>query len=87
VSGRVVIVEKSIFALPLLWKFAPNVLPQPHQNLTVKLATDDLTKGYEFLVDNSLHVEKNDHYGLDIVANRAFFGHGELANFTTMIAA
>jgi hypothetical protein len=62
-------VEKSIFALPLVWKFAPNALSQPLQNITVKLAADDSTKGYEFLVNSSLDVEKNDHHGLDIVAN------------------
>jgi hypothetical protein len=49
--------EKTILALPLVWRFAPNVLPQPLQSLTVKSAIDDLTKGYEFLVDNSLDVE------------------------------
>jgi len=57
VSGRVVMVEKPI-VLPLVWTFAPNTLPQPLQNLTVKLAIDGLTRGYEFLVDNALHVEK-----------------------------
>ena len=57
-SGRVVIVHKPIVFLPIVWKFAPNALPQPLQNLTVKLAIDGLTRGYEFLVDNTLDVEK-----------------------------
>jgi hypothetical protein len=51
-------VEKLIVVLPLVWTFAPNALPQPLQNLTVKLSIDGLTRGYEFLVDNSLDVEK-----------------------------
>jgi len=51
-------VEKPIVVLPLLWTFVPNALPQPLQNLTVKLAIDGMTKGYEFLVDSSLHVER-----------------------------
>ena len=55
-SGRVVIVEKPAVFLPLVWKFAPNALPQPLQNLSVKLAIDGLTRGYEFLVANALDV-------------------------------
>jgi len=59
-------VEKPIVFLPLVWTFAPNAFPQPLQNLTVKLAIYNLTRGYEFLVDNALNVEKNDQYGLDV---------------------
>jgi hypothetical protein len=66
-------VEKPIVFLPLVWTFTPNALPQPLQNLTVKLAIDSLTRGYEFLVDNALDVEKNDQHGLDIAANLAHF--------------
>jgi hypothetical protein len=51
-------VEKPTVVLPLVWTFAPNALPHPLQNITVKLAIDGLTRGYEFLVDNSLDVEK-----------------------------
>jgi hypothetical protein len=58
VSGRVVMVEKSIVVLPLVWTFAPNAVRQPLQNFTVKLSIDGLTRGYEFLVDRSLDVEK-----------------------------
>jgi len=58
VIGRVVMVEKPIVVLPLVWTFAPNALPQPLQNLTVKLAIDGLTRGYEFLVDSALNVKK-----------------------------
>jgi hypothetical protein len=47
----------------------PNAVPQQLQNLTVKLAIDGLTRGYKFLMDNSLDVEKNDQHGLDIAAN------------------
>jgi hypothetical protein len=61
-------VEKPI-VLPLVWKFAPNALPQQLQNITVKLAIDGLTRGYEFPVDNSLDVEENDQHVLDIAAN------------------
>ena len=57
-SRRIVMVEKPIVFLPLLWTFAPNALPQLLQNLTVKLAIDSLTRGYEFLVDSALNVEK-----------------------------
>jgi len=49
---------KPNFFLPLVWTFAPNALPQPLQNLTLILAIDGLTSGYEFLVDNALDVEK-----------------------------
>jgi hypothetical protein len=62
-------VEKPIVVLPLVWTFAPNALPQPLQNLTVKLAIDGLTRGYEFLVDIALDVEKNDQHGLHITVN------------------
>jgi hypothetical protein len=55
-------VEKPIVVVPLVWTFAPNALPQLLQNLTVKLAIDSLTRGYEFLVDNSLDVKKNDQH-------------------------
>ena len=58
-------VEEPI-VLPLVWRFATNSLPQPLQNLTVNIASDCLTRGYEFLVDN---VEKNDQHGLNIAAN------------------
>jgi len=61
-------VEKPIVVLPLVWRFAPNALPQPLQNLTVKLAIDDLTRRYEFLMGNSLDVEKKDQHRLDISA-------------------
>jgi hypothetical protein len=47
-----------ICCLPLVWTFALNALPYPLQNLTVKLAIDGLTGGYEFLLDNSLDVKK-----------------------------
>ena len=57
-SGRVVMVEKPIVVLPRFWTFAPNALPQLLQNLTVKLAIDSLTRGYEFLVDSALNVKK-----------------------------
>jgi hypothetical protein len=58
VSGGVVMVDKPIVVLPLVWTFASNALPQPLQNLIVKLATDGLTREYEFLVDNSLDIGK-----------------------------
>ena len=57
-SGHVVMVEKLIVFLPLVWTFVLNALPQPLQNFTVKLAIDGLTRGYEFLVDDALDVEK-----------------------------
>jgi hypothetical protein len=66
-------VEKPIYFLPLVWRFAPNALPQPLQNLTVNLAIDGLTRGYQFLVDSALDVEKNDQHGLDIAANLTRF--------------
>ena len=72
-SGRIVLVEKLIVFLPLVWTVAPNVLPQPLNNLTVKLAIDGLTREYEFLVDNALNVKKDDQHGLDIAANLTHF--------------
>ena len=81
-------VEKPI-VLPLVWKFASNALPHPLQRLTVKLAIDGLTRGYEFHVDNSLDVEKNDQHGLDIAANltRFFSAAVNLATSTSTTAA
>jgi hypothetical protein len=58
VNRRVVVVEKPIVFLLLVWMFALNALPHPLQNLTVKLAIYSLTRGYEFLVDNALDVKK-----------------------------
>jgi len=58
VSGRVVMVEKPIVFLPLVSMVVLNALPQPLQNLTVKLSIDRLTRGYEFLVYNALNVKK-----------------------------
>ena len=72
-SGRVVMVEKPIVVLPLVWTFAPNTFPQPLQNLTVKLAIDGLTRGYECLVDSALDVGKINQHGLDIAANLTCF--------------
>jgi hypothetical protein len=50
-----------------------DALPQLLQNLTVKLAIDSLTRGYKFLVDSALDVEKNDQHGLDIAAKLTHF--------------
>jgi hypothetical protein len=66
-------VENPIVVLPLVWTFVPNALPQQLQNLTVKLAIDGLTRGYEFLMDISLDVKKYDQHGLDIAANLTRF--------------
>jgi hypothetical protein len=75
-------VEKSVVFLPLVWTFAPNDLPQPLQNLTVKLAIDGLTRRYKFLVVQCLGCRKNNQHGLDIAANlTCFFGHGEFGDF------
>jgi hypothetical protein len=60
-------VEIPIVVLPLIWMFAMNVVPHPLQNLTVKLAIDSLTTGYEFLVDNSLDVEKTTNMDLTLL--------------------
>jgi len=73
VSGHVVMVEKLIVFLPLVWMFVPNALPHLLQNLTVLLAIDGVTRGYKFLVDNALDVEKNDQHGLDIAVNLTCF--------------
>jgi hypothetical protein len=66
-------VEKPIVFLPLVWTFAPNPLPHPLQNLTVKLAIDGLTRGYEFLVDMPWMSEKIDEVGLDIAVDLTRF--------------
>ena len=66
-------VEKPIVVLPLVWMLELNALPQLLQNLTVKLAIDDLTRGYKFLVDSAFDVRKNDQHGLDIAANLMCF--------------
>jgi hypothetical protein len=50
--------------------FAPHALPQPLQNLIVKLAIDGLTRGYEFLVDIMPWMSKKKaEHGLDIAVN------------------
>jgi len=66
-------VEQPIVFVPLVWTFVPTALPQPLQNLTVKLAIDSLIRGYKFLVDNALDVAKNDQQGFDIPANLTRF--------------
>jgi hypothetical protein len=60
-------IEKPIVVLPLVWMFVPNALPQLLQNLTVKLAIDGLTRGYEFLVDSSLEVKKTINMDLTLL--------------------
>jgi hypothetical protein len=50
--------EKPIVFLPLVWMFVASALPQLLKNITVKLAIDGLSKGYKFLVDSALDVEK-----------------------------
>ena len=57
-SWRLVMVEKPIVVLPFVWTFVTNVLLQPRQNLTVKLAIDGLIRGYDILVDDALDVGK-----------------------------
>ena len=66
-SGRVVMVEKPIDFLPLVWTFARNALPQPLQNLTVILVIDGLTRAYKFLVDSALDVEKTINMDLTLL--------------------
>jgi hypothetical protein len=63
-------VEKPFAFLPLVWTFVPNAFPQQLQNLTVKLAIDSLTRGYEFLVDSALDVENAK--GLLVVAQQSW---------------
>jgi hypothetical protein len=69
-------VEKPIVILPRVWTFAPNALPQLLQNLTAKLAIDGVTRGYKFLVDNSLDVEKIINMDLTLLQT-----YGEFGNF------
>jgi len=64
--------EKPIVFLPLVWTFEPNALPQPLQNLTVKVAINGLTRGYKFVANNALDIAKK-QYGLDIAANLTRF--------------
>jgi len=58
VSGSVIMLEKSIVVLQLVWTFSWNALSQSLQTLTVNLAIDGLTRGYKFLVDNAWDVKK-----------------------------
>jgi hypothetical protein len=62
-----VTVEKPIVVIPLVWTFIPNALPLPLQNLTEQLAIDGLNRGYEFVVDNSLDVEKTINMDLTLL--------------------
>jgi hypothetical protein len=66
-------VENPFVVVLLVWTFAPNVIPQLLQNLTVKRAIDGLTRGYEFIVDSAFDVKENDQHGLDITANLTRF--------------
>jgi len=82
VSGRVVMVETPVVFLPLVWTLAPNAVPQPLQNLTVKLAIDGLTRRYELLVDSAVVVEKSINMDLTLLRTlRAFFGRSEFGDF------
>jgi hypothetical protein len=82
-------VEKPTVLFPLVWTFAPNTLPQPLQNFTVKLAIDGLTRGYEFLVDSALDVENKDQHGHDIAEglDALFSAAVSLATSTATTAA
>jgi hypothetical protein len=60
-------VEKPTVVLPLVWTFALNALPQPLQNLSVKLVIDSMTRGYEFIVDNTLDVKKTINMDLTLL--------------------
>lgn len=63
-SGHIVMVEKPV-VLSLVWTFVPNVLPLLRRSFTIELAADGFIRGYEFLVDNTLDVEKKkkkDHH-------------------------
>jgi hypothetical protein len=64
VSGYVVMVEKPTAVLLHVWTFMLNVLPQPLQNLTVKLSDG---KRYKFLVDSSLDAEKKINMDLTLL--------------------
>ena len=66
-------VEKPIVVFPLFWTFAPKALPQPLQNLTVKLSIDGFSRGYKFLLNIALDVEKTYQHVLDIAANLTRF--------------
>jgi hypothetical protein len=82
-------VEKANVVLPLVWTTALISLPQPLQNITVKLSIDGLTMGYEFLVDNVLDIETDDQHGPDIAENltRFFAAAVNLATSTATTAA
>jgi hypothetical protein len=68
-------VEKSFVVLPLVWTFAPNDLPRPLQNLTVKLSIGGLTRGYNFLWTNPWMSKKTINMDLTLLRTwRAFFG-------------
>ena len=68
----------------LVWTFAPNAVPQPLRNLTVKLTINGLTRGDEFFVDNVLDVKKKKKTNMDLTLLRtwrASFGRGEFGDF------
>jgi hypothetical protein len=74
VSGRVVMVEKAVVFLPLVWTFAPNALPQPLQNLTVsKTCHWRCDQGVRTSYGQFLGCRKKDQQGLDTGANLTRF--------------
>jgi hypothetical protein len=82
VSGLVVMVEKPIVFLPLVWTFAPNALPKTLQNLTVKLAIDSLTRGTNSLWTMPWMSKKRSTWTWDCCELDAlFFGRGEFGDF------
>jgi hypothetical protein len=72
---------ETIVVFPLVLTFAPYTVSQPLRNLTVKLTIDGLTRGYKFLVDNFLDVEKTINMNLTLLQTCAFFGLGEFGDF------
>jgi hypothetical protein len=56
--------ENPILCTQQIRSLSLNVLPQMLQNFTVKLCVDSLALGDEFVMNNTVDVEKQDHYGL-----------------------
>ncbi|GBM02473.1 hypothetical protein AVEN_76516-1 [Araneus ventricosus] len=77
--GMGVVVEHfPLSTLVQLWPNSPYALLQPFQNSLVGFRVDDCTRGYKFMSDQALTVEKGDQQRLNPgFGQTTFFGRGD----------
>jgi hypothetical protein len=59
VGGRFVKVQGPEIVVPVDWTFAPDILPQPSQNVAVEVSIHGLSSWNNFLMDDAFCVKKS----------------------------